>query len=226
MYQETIQSIRKRCRMAMNGIASTSMRSHGLNYKLNFGVSIMQIKEIASHYDANADLAQILWKDGTRELKIIATLLYPLSDMSLDTAEQWIKEIPNQEIREQLCFNLLQHLPEAFDLAKKIAQDDTLENRASAYFLLGRLLISRKSESSKVNLADYPLVWDDVIDNNLSIKNGAKLFLQNVGKISQPYASEILSKLAFLKDATNLALREVYDSLAFEFDFYYESRSN
>ena len=43
--EEIIRDIRQRCRKAMNGIASTSMRQRGISYKVNFGLNIQQIKE-------------------------------------------------------------------------------------------------------------------------------------------------------------------------------------
>jgi hypothetical protein len=41
-----------------------------------------------------------------RELKIIATLLYPSHEFSREDAARWVLEIPTQEIREQVCMNL------------------------------------------------------------------------------------------------------------------------
>ena len=36
--QETLQAIRKRLRLAMNGVIASSMREKGMQYKLIFGV--------------------------------------------------------------------------------------------------------------------------------------------------------------------------------------------
>ena len=45
--QDEIREIRGQLRRAMNGVTSTSMREKGIVYKLNFGVSYPDIKEIA-----------------------------------------------------------------------------------------------------------------------------------------------------------------------------------
>ena len=59
--QETIQQIRKQLRLAMNGVVSSSMRDKGMDYKMNFGVSVPKIKEIASQYEPSEALASLLW---------------------------------------------------------------------------------------------------------------------------------------------------------------------
>lgn len=221
MVQEsTIQDIRKRCRMAMNGVASASMRTQGLDYKLNFGVSILQIKEISKRYTPSVELAQILWVDGTRELKILATLLFPVKELTNDIAERWIRQVPNQEIREQLCFNLLQFYPEAIEFGTKCAMDSDEDVRTTGYWLLGRRLVADRYQTDlKVDSFNY--LWDDLVSERLSLRNASKLFLQNIGKSSRSVADHILSKLTVFKDSQNLIEKEVYDSLFFEFDFYY-----
>ena len=48
--QEQIREIRKRLRLAMNGVISTSMREKGMNYKIIFGVPIPELRQIAQEY--------------------------------------------------------------------------------------------------------------------------------------------------------------------------------
>ena len=83
-----IRSIRNDLRLSMNGIASTSMREKGVHYRMNFGVDLMRIREIASCYTPDAALAEMLWKEDVRELKIIATLLYPVDRFTAESADR------------------------------------------------------------------------------------------------------------------------------------------
>ena len=45
--QQTIKEIKKQLRLSMNGVVSTLQRRQGLDYKINFGVEIPRLKEIA-----------------------------------------------------------------------------------------------------------------------------------------------------------------------------------
>jgi len=69
-------------RLSMNGVVSESMREKGIGYRLNFGVSLPQIKEIASKLEKDSNLAIALWKEDVREYKMLAALLYPADEFS------------------------------------------------------------------------------------------------------------------------------------------------
>lgn len=65
--EEQLREVRKRLRMAMNGIVSNSLRQKGMNYKLIFGVPLPEIKEIAKSFEMNADFARALWVADVRK---------------------------------------------------------------------------------------------------------------------------------------------------------------
>lgn len=220
MHKDIIQDIRKRCRLAMNGVASTSMRAYGLNYKLNFGVSLPKIKEIASHYKQDKDLAESLWKEDTRELKIIATLLYPVEDFNDNTARRWIKEIPNQEIREQICFNLMGFSPDTYRIGTDCANDNNPDIRASGYWFLGRYLLINGFED-KIDLSSLEYIWADAVAEYSTLRNAAVILLKNLGKVEEKRATDILERLSIFENSENPLEAEVYHSLAFDYDFHY-----
>ena len=220
MQEEIIRDIRKRCRMAMNGIASASMRGYGLNYKLNFGVSIQKIKEIAARYESDRDLAETLWLDGTRELKILATLLYPVDLFTIQTANRWVAQIPNQEIREQICVNLFQTTDFADKIGLEWINSEDENVRSTGYWLIVRRLLT-KTFSNTIQLDTFPYIWDDISSENTSLRNAATLFLKNAGKINPQLADQILEKVIIFKDSENPIKKEIYDSLSFEFEFFY-----
>lgn len=141
MMNEIIKNIRTDLRLAMNGVVSSSMRDKGVDYKMNFGVDAPRIKGIAEKYKPNVALANELWKLDVRELKILSTMLYPIDEFTEADADRWANEIPNQEIREYLCRNLLQKLPYADSLVKKWTADYEQSIRLTGYWLYVRLML-------------------------------------------------------------------------------------
>lgn len=222
MQEEIIRDIRKRCRMAMNGIASASMRGYGLNYKLNFGVSIQKIKEIAARYESDKDLAETLWLDGTRELKILATLLYPTEQFTIETANRWVAQIPNQEIREQICVNLFQTTDFADEVSLEWINNEDDNVRSTGYWLLVRRLLT-KTFNNTIQLDTFKYIWKDISSENVSLRNAATLFLKNTGKVTPQLADQILEKVTVFKNSESPIQKEIYDSLSFEFEFFYDN---
>ena len=92
MLQNELKEIRTQLRLAMNGVISTSMREKGIVYKLNFGVPLPEIKQIATTHKPDSELAAALWKEDIREFKILASFLQPVDEFSSQEAKQWVKE--------------------------------------------------------------------------------------------------------------------------------------
>lgn len=218
--EEIIRDMRTRCRQAMNGIVSTSMRKWGLDYKVNFGLTIQQIKDIAKRYSPDTTLAETLWAESTRELKIMSTLLYPIDKYEEETADKWVQEITNQEIREQICFNLLQELPYAENLSMKWANNEEYQIRTTGYWLLSRLIILKKSK--EIHPEGLPYIWEDILSEDTSLRNAALLTLKQTGRQSKDVAEFIIQKISTFQESNDALKQEIYNSLDFEFSYFFE----
>lgn len=216
--QKILQQIRADLRRSMNGIASKSMREKGLNYKMNFGVDIPRLREFSKKYPVDTQLADLLWKQETRELKILATMLCPASEFKIEKAETWVKEIPNQEIREQVCMNLFQKLNFADKLVQNWADSTDEEIRTSGYWLFARLLIIK---SDLVNKIDEKRLVDKMISDLSSGSYLLRLSAQNalkfLGRDSKELSQKILAEIRNFQTSDDAVKKEIFDSLSFEF---------
>lgn len=113
---DEVRDIKKSLRLAMNGVVSTLQRRQGLDYKINFGVEIPRLKEIADAHKKNIGLACTLWQDNIRECKMLAIFLMPENGYA-DVADKWIAETRFTEIADQLAMHLLCKLPDAWEKA-------------------------------------------------------------------------------------------------------------
>lgn len=220
--EETLRAIRRDCRLAMNGVVSTSMREYGLDYKLNFGLMNQQIKALADKYGASKELAEKLWTENTRELKILATLVYPIEEFTSEDAYRWIKNIPNQEIREQICFNLLQNIPSATLFAKEWMLDDDKNVRTTAYWLMTRLLLAKKVENQLLinDMGDY--IWEDIFDQETFLRKASLGVLKHLVRQSKEEAQATLNKLeSYNEDKEDQLKQKAYQEIAFEVEFLY-----
>ena len=113
---DEVRDIKKSLRLAMNGVVSTLQRRQGLDYKINFGVEIPRLKEIAAAHEKSVELACTLWQDNIRECKMLAIFLMPECGYQ-DVSDKWIAETRFTEIADQLAMHLLCKLPDAWDKA-------------------------------------------------------------------------------------------------------------
>lgn len=217
---ELIKNIRTDLRLAMNGVTSSSMRDKGINYKVNFGVDVPRLQQIAEKYAPNQLLAKKLWQLDVREMKILSTMIFPVDQFTEAQAEKWVNEIPTQEIREHLCINLLQNSPYADKLVSKWTLQANPSIRLTGYWLYTRLLLI-KSDSLQM-IETSPIIKQALQDVDLPIKilrTAALNVLRNLIRANKEDAEEIMTQIAPFSNAENPEKKEIYESLKFEYDF-------
>lgn len=138
---QKLMEIKRSFRLLMNGPVSQSMREKGMDYKLNWGVSLPHLQEVAREYGKDRDLAIALWKEDIRECKILATLIMPANEVSRELVDVWMEQLHGQEMAEMLSFHLLQHLDFAPALAYEWMASDKDLYQLTAYHLLSRLFL-------------------------------------------------------------------------------------
>ena len=217
MMDGIIRNIRRDLRLAMNGVVSSSMRNKGVDYKLNFGVDIPRIKGIAERYESSAALAKELWKLDVRELKILSTMLYPVDEFKEKDAIIWANEIANQEIRENLCRNLLQELPYADELVQKWTVDSSESLRLTGYWLYTRLMLIEADVLKRINT--LPIVEKALVDvhSDDSLMSTAALnVLKQIIRRDLEGADNIMEQIAKFSTSNNPKEKEIFDDLQFE----------
>lgn len=117
MIKDQTNEIKRQFRLYMDGVASSSMKEKGVEYRVNWGIKISDLKTIASKYEKQRELAVELWKSNSRECKILATMLMPIEEFDSDFAQLWMEQTPTNEIAMYLAFYLVQYTADAASLA-------------------------------------------------------------------------------------------------------------
>ena len=123
---EQVNKIKRIIRGSMNGITVESMTQKGIHYKANFGVALPRLREIASQYEPNMQLATQLWFLEMRESMIIGSLLVPHNEMDTNTAITWCEKIPNHELSEITAMTLFCRQPNASQFVAKASENKNI----------------------------------------------------------------------------------------------------
>ena len=132
-HQEDYEQLLKHINAYKNGITSEAMQSYGIDYKQNFGASIIDLRRVAERFNNNEELAQLLWDKAWRETFILSTLLDDATAMSSEKLESRLSSAPALEVLEQLAYNLAWQLPYLDAFFRNIKQKD---EEKTQYFLL------------------------------------------------------------------------------------------
>lgn len=219
MMDELIRNIRTDLRLAMNGVISSSMREKGMDYKINFGVDVPRLKNIALKYKDNAPLSEAIWKLDVREMKILATMIYPVNEFSESKADEWAFELQHQEIREHLCRNLLQELTYSDELVQKWTTNNNPSIRLTGFWLYVRLMLINADVLKGINIP--PVIAQalkDVKSDDGLLRIGALNVLKNLVRRDEKSAQDIMEQISEFATSDNSVYKEVYNDLTFEFE--------
>lgn len=158
--QTVVRQIKRSFRLYMNGEVSHSMREKGAEYGVNWGIELPRLRSMAATYEKSYDLACELWKSKVRECKVMATLLLPPEQLTIEQSEQWVATLPSLELAELCAMNVFQHHAEAETLAYRwIARREEL-TCVCGFHLLSRLIVKgHKPSSAQCNAFAEALLW-------------------------------------------------------------------
>ena len=173
MPNNTANEIRRSFRSRMNGVVSQNMRSYGSEYRINWGVSLLHLKEMAAEYEPDSEVARILWHDDVRESRIMALLLMPTDGFDPETAREWIADLRNQEMAEMAATLLFSKLTYAPSLALDAMHDANVLTRIFAFNLMARLVTNGYRPEEKLLEDVMGCIAEEMQGDNLKTKHAA-----------------------------------------------------
>ncbi len=125
------KQIMTRVKVQQSGAIAEQMSS--LPYKLNFGVRMVSLQEIAQAFKADQGLASLLFHSGVREGMLLASLLAEPEKMDDKTAMSWSEALKNIELIEHFSKNLYWRIPGFKDWYTQLDAGNTFQIALANY---------------------------------------------------------------------------------------------
>lgn len=133
----------------MNGAVSQTMREmggdKGMKYKMNYGVSLPTIKDIALEYYPNHTLAQDLWRQEVREMQLAAVYIDEPEKITIEQIDKHSQKWEHVEIGQVAAMNLLWKTPIALDIAKKWFNSQNRAQHIASCHIIGKIAANTQS---------------------------------------------------------------------------------
>lgn len=214
--KEQLRDIKTQLRLNMNGVVSQIMREKGLNYKLNFGVELPRIKQIAAAYEKNHDLAQALWKEDIRECKILAGLLQPVDTFYPEIADIWVEAMENMEIAELTCMNLFQHLAYAPAKSFQWIADEAEYTQVCGFLTIARLLVKKGDMDERPAGEFLDQAVCAVLSGSYRVRNAAMLAIRKYMQHSEEHAFRVCRLVESMSGSAREAEQLLYNMVSEE----------
>jgi hypothetical protein len=143
--EKKLQQILSLIKLQKSGEVADLMKQKGIQYKMNWGVSIIELREIAKQFEPDHLLALKLWNKQWRETMILATLIDDPKQVTEEQIDFWTKTFENTEIAEQASANLWSKTKYAFIKSLEWCRAKKHIVRFTGIHLIGRLALTDKS---------------------------------------------------------------------------------
>ncbi len=193
-----------------NGDVSDGMKRMGINYRINFGVSIPELLQLAQNYDSDNKLAFYMLNKEIRETKILSSLLFDIDNLSEDELWQISQKIEYFELVEQFSKNLFSMssiLPKILD---KLIEGNSWQKAIALYSTSWK--IKREKEA-----ASDILTWSGKQINNITNCNseieakGYVFLMQNIAAINDEYKNFTIEAAKKLLQTKNKKAKQIAD---------------
>jgi 3-methyladenine DNA glycosylase AlkD len=214
--EEKVLDIIVQIKKHQNGAVVDSMQELGIIYKVNYGVTIPELKQIAQPYKGNHELAIRLFTEDIRECKIIASMIDEPNQVTGEQIDNWSDEFLNIEIVEQVCSNLFWKsdfaLPRSFEWC---LEDDYLFQKAG--LLVAGHRASDKSIKDSIFEPYIGIIENIVETDDELISNSAMFTLREIGKRSDSLKNKVLQVAEKMSESDFSIAAWIGSQLIFEF---------
>jgi 3-methyladenine DNA glycosylase AlkD len=190
-YNEVIQ----RLKSLSDPEAVKGMARFGINPENTYGVSIPNLRRIAKEAGKDHALAQELWASGIHEAKILASMVDEPKAVTEEQLEAWVKDFDSWDVCDQVCMNLFDRVPLAWQKVGDWSQREEEFVKRAAYTLVACLAWHDKEAGDEKFVALLPVIVKGATDERNFVKKAVNWALRHIGK-RNPSLNKVAIKTA------------------------------
>jgi 3-methyladenine DNA glycosylase AlkD len=160
------------------------MARFGIDTTNALGVRVTELRGLARGLGRDHELAAELWASGIHEARILASIVEDADAVTVQQMESWVLEFGSWDLCDQVCMNLFDRTPFAFDKALEwSAREPEFEKRAG-FALMASAAVHRKDRPDRDFHAFLPRIRAEAIDERNFVKKAVSWALRQIGKRS------------------------------------------
>ncbi len=185
------------------------MARYGIVPKNGLGVSIPHLRSIAKECGKNHALAQKLWASGIHDVRILAALVDEPEKVSPAQMDRWVKTFYSWDVCDQVCGNLFDKTPYAYDKARVWRRDPREYVKRAGFVLMAVLAVHDKRADDAQFIEFLPMIREGAEDGRNFVKKAVNWALRQIGKRNPALRKKALALAAELAASPDAAPRWV-----------------
>jgi len=146
------------------------------------GISIPALRKIAREIGKSHALALELWVSGIHEARILASMIAEPHLVSSQQMEAWVNEFDSWDVCDQVCGNLFDRTPHAYQKAIEWCHREQEFVRRAGFVMMAELAVHDRSAPDEAFLPFFPLMKQYAVDKRNFVKKAVNWALRQIGK--------------------------------------------
>ncbi len=191
-YNDIIQKLKENADVS----AISGMAKVGITPDRDYGVKIPVLRSIAKEAGYNSKLAKKLWKNDTRETRILACMIEDPKLITEEQMEVWVKEFDYWEICDQCCMNLFRKTQFAYQKCYDWTKREEEYVKRAGFAIMAFITAFDKNADEDELIKFLQIIKREANDERNMVKKAVNWALRQIGKRNL-YLNEKVLKTAY-----------------------------
>jgi 3-methyladenine DNA glycosylase AlkD len=175
-----------------NTQAVEGMARFGIRPAQALGISMPTLRKMAKEIGRDQALTLALWDSGIHEARILASMIAEPHLVSAELMDEWANDFDSWDVCDQVCGNLFDKTPYAYQKAKEWCQREKEFVRRAGFVMMAELAVHDKRAQDEAFVQFFPLIKRFVDDERNFVKKACigylgHLFGKNHCKCERAY---------------------------------------
>jgi 3-methyladenine DNA glycosylase AlkD len=177
-----IEDVLKKLKEKANSDNLEGMSRFGITIDHRLGVSVPEMRKTAKEFAKDHRLALELWETGIAEARILASMIDDPEQVTEKQMEKWVKDFNSWDVCDQVCSNLFDKTPWAWQKISEWAGREEEFVKRAAFTLMACLACHDKNAPDGNFIKLSPLLKRGATDDRNFVKKAVNWALRNIGK--------------------------------------------
>ncbi len=158
------------------------MARFGISSHDTLGISVTTLRGMAKSIPRDHDLALSLWGSGIHEARILASMIDEPSMITREQVITWTSDFDSWDICDQVCSNLFDRTPFAYEIAMEFASSDREFVKRAGFVIMAALSVHDKHAPDESFMIFFPVIVRESRDDRNFVKKAVNWALRQIGK--------------------------------------------
>jgi 3-methyladenine DNA glycosylase AlkD len=176
--EDVLEKLRSRARPDQ----LAGMAKYGMVVERRLGVSVPNMRAVAKETGRDHRLALDLWSTGIAEARMVASMIDDPGQLTAGQMEDWVKDFNSWDVCDQVCMNLFEKSPLAWEKAAEWSEREEEFVKRAAFALIACLAWHDKKAADADFVGLLPVIKRGATDDRNFVKKAVNWALRNLGK--------------------------------------------